>query len=131
MPHEAPRPVLPAVAIVAADRRIRDSLASLLVATGQVRLVGSAGDAQAAVSLAEAGPAEVIVVDPDVANGATVDGLLPRLRRAAPDARIVLIEWEGSPGPADVPPAADAVLDPASHPTALIDAVLTPRRPGD
>lgn len=131
MSQEAPRPTLPAVAIVAADRRVRDSLASVLDATGRVRLVGSVGDAPAAVRLVEAGHAEVIVVDPSPAGGGTEDGFLPMLRRAAPDARILLIEW-GAPGARTrVPAAADAVLNPAQHPMALIDAVLAPRRADD
>jgi DNA-binding NarL/FixJ family response regulator len=119
-PHALP----PAVAVVAADRRVRESLVSLLTASGAARLVGTAGDAAAAVHLVSAGEADVVIVDRDLANGGSGGTLLPRLRRTAPDVRILVIDWDADPA-AGLPPGADRVLDLSDQPAALLEALVT------
>jgi DNA-binding NarL/FixJ family response regulator len=129
MRNTRPEPRLPAVAIVAADRRVRDSVASLLNASGQVRVIGAAGDADAALRLVDAGDPQVVVLDRGLSNGAAKPSLLTRLRQRMPEARILVIEWDAEGVPA-VAEGADAVLDLADQPSALVEAVLsTPVRP--
>jgi len=122
MSTEARHWTLPAVAVVAADRRIRDSLGSLLTASGEVHLVGSAGDGATALGLVTEGAVDVVVVDRDLANGGSDGTLVPQLRRAAPGARILVIGTEDD-GPAAAVPGADRVLDVANLPSTLLDAV--------
>lgn len=124
MSTEARHVTLPAVAVVAADRRVRDSLGSLLTASGEVRLVGSAGDVASALGLVTEGAVDVVVVDHDLANGGSDGTLVPQLRRAVPGARILVIDTEGG-GSAAVVPGADRVLDVANLPASLLDAVRT------
>ncbi len=123
MLDEAPRPSLPAVAVIAADRRVRDSLASLLAASGEVRLVGAAGDVAGALRLVDGEEPDVAVVDRDLANGQSQGTLLPLLRLHAPAMRLLVIDWDR---PAGTPPfaGADDVLDLGEGPSALLDTIL-------
>lgn len=123
MPDEAPRPTLPSVAVVAADRRVRESVASLLAASGQVRLVGTAGGPDDALRLAHSGGLGILVVARDMAGNGKGTALLQQLRREAPSARILVIEWD-SPAVTFDGPGIDAVLDLGDQPSALLDAIL-------
>lgn len=128
MPHEAPRSTLPAVAVVAADRRVRESVASLLAASGQVRLLGTAGGPDEAVRLAHGADPGVVVVARDMAGNGKGTALLQQLRQEAPTARILVIEWDG-PATSFDGPGVDAVLDLADQPSALLEAILAPELP--
>jgi DNA-binding NarL/FixJ family response regulator len=119
---------MPGVAVVAADRRVRDSVASLLTASGQVHVLGAAGDAESALRLVDGEEAQVVVLDRGLSNGAAKPSLLARLRDTLPAARILVIEWGGE-GAASIPEGADAVLDIGDQPAALLDAILAPSRP--
>lgn len=123
MRDAVPRPPLPGAAVVAADRRVRDSLASLLGATGRVDVVGAAGDAATAVRLAGASQPDIIVVDLQAAELDRAP-LLERLRSQAPAARILVVEWDGR-WRLGLPPGADGVLDVHAVPGALLDALLS------
>ena len=63
----SPLPVLsssPRVVIVDADRRVQQSLADLLGLTGEVNVVGRAGDVRAALQEVERSRPDVVLVDP-------------------------------------------------------------------
>lgn len=82
----------PRVAIVDADRRIRQSLADLL-RLGGVDVVGTAGDVRAALDLSQRLNPSVVIVDlrlPDIEAGAA---LLSSLRLARPELRVILMGW--------------------------------------
>lgn len=119
----APRPDLPGVAVVAADRRVRDSLASLLAATGRVEIVGLAIDSPAALRLAGSRRPRLILVDPSLVG---VDGgaLIAQLRAQVPGATILLVDWDDHTDLV-VPREADGVLDVGSLPGALVAALAS------
>ncbi len=106
--------------MVAADRRVRDSLASLLSATGRVEVVGLAADAPAALRLAGERRPTVILVDPVLSQlDAT---LVASLRRQVPMATILLVDWDDRSDPV-LPRDADGVVDVGSLPGALLAAL--------
>lgn len=106
--------------MVAADRRVRDSLVSLLTATGRVEVVGLAADSSTALRLAGARRPKLILVDPVLSR---LDGtLVAGLRRRVPRATILLVDWDDPSDPV-LPRDADGVLDVASLPGALLTAL--------
>ena len=127
--NPAPRPDRPGVAVVAADRRVRDSLASLLAATGRVEILGLAIDSPAALRLSGERRPDVILVDPSLAD---VDGgtVVAELRHQVPGATILLVEWDDRSGLV-VPRWADGVLDVGSLPGALLAAIDPAARGSD
>ena len=102
----SPLPILPAsprVVIVDADRRIQQSLADLLGVTGEVRVVGRAGDVRAALQLVEREHPDVVLVDPRLPDIEAGLALITGMSRAWPSLRIVLTGWtdtvsHGDPG---------------------------------
>jgi DNA-binding NarL/FixJ family response regulator len=120
MLQPAQRSLLPGVAVVAADRRVRDSLASVLTATGRVEVVGLAADSAAAIRLAGNRRPEVILVDPVLLAGG--GNLIADLRRQVPRATILLVDWDDRSDPV-LPIDADGILDVGRLPGALL-AVL-------
>jgi DNA-binding NarL/FixJ family response regulator len=88
-------PRLPGVAIVSADRRVCDGLASLLAAGGQARVLGPVGDGPAALDLVRETDPDAVVVDITVAGHADRAPLLAELRRLAPRTRLLVIAWGG------------------------------------
>lgn len=100
----SPLPVLPAsprVVIVDADRRIQQSLADLLGVTGEVRVVGRAGDVRAALELVEREHPDVVLVDPRLPDIEAGLALINGMARAWPSLRIVLTGWSDTVGHAD------------------------------
>jgi DNA-binding NarL/FixJ family response regulator len=91
----ARRSPLPGVAIVSADRRVRDGLASLLAASGEARVLGPVGDRASAEELLATTQPDAVVVDLTVARHLEQVPLLAELRRLAPRTRLVVIAWDG------------------------------------
>jgi hypothetical protein len=112
------------VVVVTADRRVCDAICSLIDASGVARVLGSVTTAALAVDLAEASGSCTIVIDPTVADGATPRSILRELRRRAPLARIVVIAWDGGADHWQRDGLADAVVDVADRPTAVIEAIV-------
>jgi DNA-binding NarL/FixJ family response regulator len=110
------------VAVVASDRRVRDSLASVLAATGRVRVLWTAADEPAALAAAAMRRPDVVVLD---ARGDGVSGgqLLRTLRDGAPGARILVVEWDGAHDLSFAASVADGVLDVSALPGALFAAL--------
>ena len=101
MPFSPPRPVLPSlprVVIVDADRRVQQSLSDLLSVSGEVSVVGRAGDVRSALREVEEFDPDVVLVDPRLPDVDAGIALIRGLRRARPNLRIVLTGWQDTTG---------------------------------
>lgn len=86
----------PRVAIVDADRRIRQSLADVL-RLGGVDVVGTAGDVREALDLNQRLSPSIIIVDPRLPDIEAGAALLSSLHLARPDVRLILMGWGADP----------------------------------
>ncbi|MDQ3691064.1 MAG: response regulator [Chloroflexota bacterium] len=91
-------PASPRVVIVDADRRIRQSLADLLGVSGEVQVVGRAGDVCAALELVERVRPDVVLIDPRLPDVDAGLALITGLARAWPAMRVVLTGWNDTAG---------------------------------
>ena len=96
-PRSAP-PSPPRVVIVDADRRVQQSLSDLLGVTGEVKVVGRAGDVRAALREVERLQPDVVLVDPRLPDVEAGQALIGGMTRAWPSMRIVLTGWSGPEG---------------------------------
>lgn len=100
LPARAATTATPTVVIVDADRRVQASLGDLLGVTGEVRVVGSAGDVRAALELVEQTQPDAVLVDPRLPDVEAGMALIGGLSRAWPAMRIVLTGWGDTTGSA-------------------------------
>lgn len=98
-PRATPTAV-PTVVIVDADRRVQASLADLLGVTGELRVVGQAGDVRAALEVVERERPDAVLVDPRLPDLEAGLALVGGLQRAWPALRIVLTGWADTNGDA-------------------------------
>lgn len=118
------RPVSrPRVVIVDADRRVRNSLSELLRVSGQIDVVGGAGDVRAALELVERERPDMVLVDPRLPDLDAGSALVTGLSRAWPDVRVVLTEWTDAQGHGALPSVQAHVSKDAS-PEAFVAAIL-------
>jgi DNA-binding NarL/FixJ family response regulator len=113
----------PGVAIVSSDRRIRESLASLVIASGG-RVVGTACEATEALSLVGVAQPATVVIDPHVEGNGSIGPLLAGLRARAPGIRVLVLAWEGEAAAALRAGGADAVVRVDGEPSAILGAIL-------
>jgi DNA-binding NarL/FixJ family response regulator len=116
-------PSQPAVAIVSSDRRIRDGLVSLVIASGG-RVVGTACEAGEALSLVGVARPTTVVVDPHVASGDGLSPLLQGFRARSPGIRLLVLAWDGELTASLRVSGADAMVRVDAEPTALAAAIL-------
>lgn len=90
----------PRVAVIDADRRIRQSLADVLRVAG-MEVVGSAGNATAALELMAASRPSVVIVDPRLPDEEAGRVLLARVAAGWPSLRIVLMGWAAAAAASD------------------------------
>jgi len=83
----------PRVVIVDADRRVQQSLRGVLRVTGQVEVVGTAGDVRGALELIENKRPDVVIVDPRLPDVDAGAALLRSIALAWPSIRIVATGW--------------------------------------
>jgi len=83
----------PRVVIVDADRRVQQSLSDLLCVTGEVEVVGRAGEVRAALELVEQQRPDVVLVDPRLPDIEAGLALIAGMSRAWPGMRLVLTGW--------------------------------------
>jgi len=88
----------PRVVIVDADRRVQQSLSDLLGVTGEVEVVGRAGDVRAALEQVETAHPDVVLMDPRLPDIEAGVALIGGMNRAWPDLRIVLTGWNDTEG---------------------------------
>ena len=89
---------LPRVVIVDADRRVQQSLADLLALTGEIAVVGCAGDVRAALEEVERKAPDAVLVDPRLPDVEAGVALITGMHRAWPRLRIVLTGWSDTEG---------------------------------
>jgi DNA-binding NarL/FixJ family response regulator len=96
MPPPSPHPVLPSpprVVIVDADRRVQDSLADLLGVSGDLMVVGRAGDVRSALEIVERTQPDAVLIDPRLPDIEAGEALMTGLALAWPELRVVLTGW--------------------------------------
>ncbi len=126
----SPRPTLPRsprVVIVDADRRVQQSLADLLGVTGEVQVVGRAGDVRAALELVQQELPDVVLVDPRLPDIEAGLALVAGLARAWPSMRVVTTGWSDTEGHAPLGSSGTATYvsksaSPEQFAAAIVDA---------
>ena len=88
----------PRVVIVDADRRVQQSLSDLLGVTGEVDVVGCAGDVRAALEEVQRLQPDAVLVDPRLPDVEAGEALIGGMARAWPSMRIVLTGWNNPDG---------------------------------
>jgi two-component system, NarL family, nitrate/nitrite response regulator NarL len=122
-PQSAPLRVL----VVDPDDRIRETLAGLLCIDGQCTVVGTAGGADDAITVAVAMRPDVVLLDPRIPAPDGGQSMISCLREAAPGVRVLLLHWSDAAG--DGPAGdADAYIKKTFRPHELIDAVVAAAR---
>jgi signal transduction histidine kinase len=118
--------VRPRVLLVDDVADLRFLLRVVLDSDGGFDVVGEAGDGQTAVELCERLSPDVILLDLSMP---TMDGLeaLPRLRAAAPGAKILVLSAfeRGRVGPSAADLGADAYVEKGTSPPEVVDALRT------
>ena len=115
---EAPR-----VAIVDADRRVRQSLADLLSLAG-LPVVGAAGDAADAADLLDRTHPTVLLVDPRLPDVDAGEAFLAALASRSPELRVVLMGWSDLLERPSLQSRAVAYLPKGSTPEEFVVATL-------
>jgi DNA-binding NarL/FixJ family response regulator len=91
-PRPGPPPI-PRVVIVDADRRVLQSLGDLLGVSGEVDVVGRAGDVRSALQEIERLHPDAVLVDPRLPDIDAGMALIGGMSRAWPGMRVVLTGW--------------------------------------
>ncbi|MGH2416756.1 MAG: response regulator [Candidatus Limnocylindria bacterium] len=121
------RPALPSpprVVIVDADRRVLQSLADLLSVSGDVAVVGGAGDVRAALELVEEAHPDVVLVDPRLPDVEAGMALVGGLSRAWPRMRIVLTGWNDTAGHAQMSGTSTTYVSKSASPEEFASAIV-------
>jgi DNA-binding NarL/FixJ family response regulator len=114
----------PRVVIVDADRRVQQSLSDLLGVTGEVDVVGCAGDVRAALEEVQRLRPDVVLVDPRLPDVEAGEALIGGLGRAWPSMRIVLTGWNNPEGQARPGPVAGRYVSKGSSPEEFVSAIV-------
>jgi DNA-binding NarL/FixJ family response regulator len=116
-------PHSPRVVIVDADRRVQQSLSDLLGVTGEVEVVGRAGDVRAALELVEHERPDVVLLDPRLPDIEAGAALIAGLSRAWPEMRIVLTGWGDTEGHLQLASSETAFVSKSATPEEFADAI--------
>lgn len=122
-----PRPTLPSaprVVIVDADRRVLQSLADLLSVSGEVAVMGGAGDVRAALELVDQARPDVALVDPRLPDIEAGIALIAGLSRAWPHMRIVMTGWNDTAGHAQLDGAPTTYVSKSATPEEFVRAIV-------
>ena len=117
-------PSAPRVVIVDADRRVQQSLSDLLVLTGQVAVVGRAGDVRAALEEVEKAEPDVVLLDPRLPDVEAGVALIAGLRRAWPSMKVVLTGWADVEGHAALDGARSCYVSKGGTPEEFVSAIV-------
>ncbi len=130
MTAHSPSLPAPRVVIVDADRRVQASLADLLGVSGEVVVVGRAGDVRTALETVERERPDAVLVDPRLPDVEAGMALIGGLRRARPRMRIVLTGWADTEGHAMHPDGVTSYVSKSASPEAFAAAIVDACRPG-
>lgn len=117
-------PSAPRVVIVDADRRVQQSLSDLLVLTGQVSVVGRAGDVRAALEEVQKAEPDVVLLDPRLPDVEAGAALIAGLRRAWPSMKVVLTGWADVEGHAALNGARSCYVSKGGTPEDFVAAIV-------
>jgi DNA-binding NarL/FixJ family response regulator len=117
-------PPTPRVLIVDADRRVQASLSDLLAVTGEIEVVGRAGDVRAALELVARERPDAVLVDPRLPDVEAGLALIGGLRRAWPHMRVVLTGWGDVVGHALGPGDGTRYVSKSASPEAFAAAIV-------
>lgn len=123
----SPRPTLPRsprVVIVDADRRVQQSLADLLGVSGEVQVVGRAGDVRAALELVEQELPDAVLVDPRLPDVEAGLALVAGLARAWPSMRVVTTGWSDTEGHAPLGSSETTYVSKSASPEQFAAAIV-------
>lgn len=124
-PSASPAPSgQPKVVIVDADRRVQQSLADLLRLTGEVTVVGCAGDVRSALELVDRERPDVVLVDPRLPDVEAGIALVAGVTRAWPRMRIVLTGWGDTDGHAMLGDTATRYVSKGGSPEEFVAAIV-------
>jgi DNA-binding NarL/FixJ family response regulator len=124
VPRPAPiASATPRVVVVDGDRRVQQSLADLLTVSGEVEVVGRAGDVRSALEVVERARPDVVLIDPRLPDADAGLALIGGLARAWPGLRIVLTGWNEGDGRAMLAGSVCYVTK-GSTPEDFVDAVV-------
>jgi DNA-binding NarL/FixJ family response regulator len=114
----------PRVVIVDADRRVQQSLGDVLRVTGEVIVVGAAGDVRSALELIDRERPDVVVVDPRLPDVSAGDAFIASVRLAWPRTRIVLTGWSDAAEQPRLTASAASYASKSALPEDFVAAVL-------
>ena len=117
-------PRSPRVVIVDADRRVQQSLADLLGVTGEVRVVGRAGDVRGALELVQQELPDVVLVDPRLPDVEAGLALVAGLARAWPSMRVVMTGWSDTEGHVPLGSSESAYVTKSASPEQFAAAIV-------
>lgn len=117
-------PRSPRVVIVDADRRVQQSLADLLGVTGEVRVVGRAGDVRGALELVQQELPDVVLVDPRLPDVEAGLALVAGLARAWPSMRVVMTGWSDTEGHVPLGSSESAYVSKSASPEQFAAAIV-------
>lgn len=109
------------------------SLADLLGVTGEIAIVGGAGDVRSALELVEEARPDVALIDPRLPDIEAGVALITGLSRAWPSMRIVMTGWSDTEGhiqPGDSTCYVSKSASPEEFASAIVDACGSARRAG-
>jgi len=112
------------VVIVDADRRVQQSLADLLGVTGEVQVVGRAGDVRAALELVQQELPDVVLVDPRLPDVEAGLALVAGLARAWPSMRVVTTGWSDTEGHAPLEVGETTYVSKSASPEKFAAAIV-------
>jgi DNA-binding NarL/FixJ family response regulator len=112
------------VVIVDSDRRVQQSLSDLLGLTGQIAVVGHAGDVRAALEEVERVNPDVVLVDPRLPDIEAGIALIAGMSRAWPSLRIVLTGWGDTQGHAQLDATPTGYVSKSGTPEEFVTAIV-------
>jgi DNA-binding NarL/FixJ family response regulator len=118
-------PSPPRVVIVDSDRRVQQSLADLLGVSGEVEVVGRAGDVRDALEQVELTRPDAVLVDPRLPDVDAGMALIAGMARAWPSIRIVLTGWGDTIGHAQGPDAGLRYVSKGASPEEFARAIAS------
>lgn len=114
------------VVIVDADDRVRESLAGILglCAADGVDVLGTAGDAAAALALVRAVRPRVVILDPRLPDLDGAIAFIGAARAALPEVCILAMSWSDAMGHAALDAGADGYVRKTYRSSELVTAVI-------